>query len=155
MTDDIKQTWTLRFNSLGRFLKSGDNVGDKCEIMSFSHGMASDPQVAGSPRRVHMYDVSVVRYCDAATPVLMRLCQTGESLNSVVIEMRAEKDGKELYRMAFEILNARVSRINPGGSSGSMDYRPIEDIGFTFEKLRVFVTHGEQNGSAELTPPSP
>ncbi|MCA8918743.1 MAG: type VI secretion system tube protein Hcp [Planctomycetes bacterium] len=155
MSDEIKQSWSVRFNSLARFLKAGDSVSDKCDILSFSHGMSAEAQVAGSPRRVHMYDVSVVRYCDAATPVLMRLCQTGESLPSVVIEMRAEKDGKELYRMAFEILNARVSRINPGGSSGSMDYRPIEDIGFTFEKLRVNVTHGEQNGSAELTPPSP
>ncbi|MCA8910953.1 MAG: type VI secretion system tube protein Hcp [Planctomycetes bacterium] len=155
MTDDIKQSWTIRFNSLGRFLKSGDNVSDKCDILSFSHGMAAEPPAAGAPRRVHLYDVSVMRYSDAATPVLMRLCQTGDSLNSVVIEMKAEKDGKEIYRMAFEILNARVSRINPGGSAGGMDYKPVEDVGFTFEKLRVHVTHGEQNGSAELTPQSP
>jgi type VI protein secretion system component Hcp len=117
--------------------------------------MSADPPAAGAPRRVHMYDVSVVRFSDAATPVLMRLCQTGDTLNSVVVEVRAEKDGKELYRMAYELLNAKVSRINPGGSSGGMDYQPVEDVGFSFEKLRVSVTNGEQNGSAELRPNTP
>lgn len=155
MTDDIKQSWSMRINSLARFLKPGDNVSDKCDIMSFSHGLGAEPQAAGNPRRVYMYDVSVMRYSDAATPVLMRLCQTGESLNSVVIETRAEKDGKEIYRMTYELLNARVSRVNPSGSAGGPDYRPIEDVGFSFEKLRMNVAEGEQKGSAELTPPAP
>lgn len=155
MPDEIKKRWTLRAGGLDRYVKPGDNVRDKCDLLSFSHGIYADPTVAGSPRRVQIYDVSVMRETDAATPVFMRLCQTGETLHQVLIEMIAEKDGKEIYRLSYELLNAKVSRVNPGGSVHGPDYRPVEDVAFSFEKLRIRVTEGEQNGSAELKPTTP
>lgn len=155
MSDEIKKTWTMRIQGLDRFVRSGDNVRDKCDIMSFSHGIYADPPMPGAPRRVQVYDLSVVRETDAATPILMRLCQTGDTLQSVIVEMRAEKDGKEVYRLVYELLNAKISRLHPGGSVHGQDFRPIEDVGISFEKIRVHVKEGEQQGSAELTPPSP
>lgn len=155
MSDEIKKTWTMRIQGLDRYLRSGDNVRDKCDILSFNHGIYAEPPMQGSPRRVHLYDLTVVRETDAATPILMRLCHTGDTLQSVSVELRAEKDGKEIYRLVYELLNARISRVNPGGSVHGSDYRPIEDVGISFEKLRVHTREGEQQGSAELTPPSP
>ncbi|MBZ0136413.1 MAG: type VI secretion system tube protein Hcp [Planctomycetes bacterium] len=155
MSDEVKKSWIMRIQGLDRFARSGDNVRDKCDIMSFSHGIYADPPMSGSPRRVQLYDVSIVRETDAATPLLMRLCQTGDTLQQVTVEMRAEKDGKEIYRLVYELLNARISRLHPGGGIHGPDYRPVEDIGLSFEKLRIHVKEGEQQGSAELTPTSP
>jgi len=155
MSDEIKKTWTMHIPGLERFARAGDNVSEKCDMLSMSHGMYADPPVPGTPRRVQVYDVSVMRETDAATPVLMRLCQTGDTLQQVVIEMRAEKDGKEVYRLVYELLNAKIGRVNLGGSVHGFEYRPNEDLGISFEKLRIHVKEGEQQGSAELTPPSP
>jgi type VI secretion system Hcp family effector len=153
MPDEIKKFCTMRVVGLDRYLRQGDSVRDKFEIMSFNHGIFAEPQMAGAPRRVQIYDVSVVRECDAATPVFMRLCQTGDSLTSVTLELRVEKDGKEVYRMTHELLNARVSRVNASASMHTgMEYRPYEDIAFSFEKLRVNVTEGELRGGTELKP---
>jgi type VI secretion system Hcp family effector len=155
MADEIKKFCTMRVIGLDRFLKQGDSVRDKSDVFSFNHGIYADPQMAGAPRRVQIYDVSAVRESDAATPIFMRLCQTGDMLSSVIFEMRAEKDGKEIYRMTYELLNARVSRVNASASLHSTEHHPVEDIAFTFEKLRINVTEGEQRGGTELKPSAP
>jgi type VI secretion system Hcp family effector len=156
MADEVKKFCSMRVVGLDRYVRQGDSVRDRFDIMSFNHGIYADPQIAGAPRRVQIYDVSAVRECDAATPIFMRLCQTGDALPSVTFEIRAEKDGKEIYRMTYELLNARVSRVNANASvHGGMEYRPFEDIAFTFEKLRINVTEGEQRGGTELKPSAP
>ncbi|MCB9893113.1 MAG: type VI secretion system tube protein Hcp [Planctomycetes bacterium] len=155
MSDEIKKQWTLKINGLDRFVKPGDSVRDKCELSSVSHGIFADQPMAGQPRRTQIYDLSVARETDAATPIFMRLCQTGEALPQVIVELVAEKDGKEIYRLTYELLNARISRVNTGGSVHGQDFRPYDDMAFTFEKMRMRVTEGEQNGSAELKPTSP
>lgn len=155
MTDDVKKTWTMRMIGLDRFVKAGDSVRDKFEIINFSHGIYAEPVTAGNPRRVMLYDISIVRETDAATPVLMRLCQTGDALPQVFIELRVEKDGKEIYSFTYELINARITRMNTSGSSHGTDYRLYEDLGLSFEKIRSHVKDGETRGSAELTPPAP
>ncbi|MCA8914319.1 MAG: type VI secretion system tube protein Hcp [Planctomycetes bacterium] len=155
MSDEIKKNWTLKVNGLDRHVKPGDSVRDKCELTSVSHGIYADQPMAGQPRRTQIYDLSVARETDAATPIFMRLCQTGEVLSQVIVELVAEKDGKEIYRLTYELLNARISRVNTGGSAHGPDFRPYDDMAFTFEKMRMRVTEGEQLGSAELKPNSP
>ena len=157
MSDEIKKTWIMRCIGLDRHVKPGDSVRDKCDVLSVNHGIYADPPTPGQPRRTQIYDFNVSRETDAATPIFMRLCQTGEALTQLVIEMVAEKDGKEIYRLTYDLQNARISRVNTGGSVHvhGADYRPMDDMGLTFEKLRMRVTEGEQAGSAELKPTAP
>jgi type VI protein secretion system component Hcp len=155
MSNDVKKSWTMHIQGLDRYVRSGDSVRDKWDILSFNHGIYADPPVAGVPRRTQVFDMSIMRESDAATPVLMRLCQTGDILPVVLIEMRAEKDGKEIYRLTYELLNATIGRVNTSALMHSPDYRATEDIGIAFEKLRMKVVDGEQHAGAELTPSSP
>ena len=156
MSDEFKNIWTLKVTGLDRFLQPGDSIAQTFELLSFSHGIQEEPPTAGQPRRVSLYEFSAVRYCDPASPYFMRLCQTGDQLPQVVASMRSENDGKIVFLMRFELQNARVTGVRPGGSSGSgMDSRPVEEVCFRCEKMKVYVEQAEQRGSATLNPPRP
>ena len=157
MTDDYKKTWTMRIVDFDRHLRPTDAHPGKFELQSFHMGLYSDQPNSGQPRNVHMSDVSVMRESDAATPILMRLCHSGEVLPKVVIEMITEKDGVEVSRMTFELVNASIANISPGGSPHGTGpgIGMQETLSLRYEKLKSSVIEGERKGGAELVPPAP
>lgn len=157
MTDEYKKTWTMRIVDFDRHLRPTDAHPGKFELQSFHVALYADQPMAGQPRNVHMSDAGISRESDAATPILMRLCHSGEVLPKVLIEMITEKDGVEVTRMTFELINATIATVSPGGSPHGMGpgVGMQESISMRYEKLKSSVIEGERKGGAELVAPTP
>lgn len=150
MTDEPVKKWTLKIADFDRYLRPGDSVPSRFPVQSCSMGVAAEPPYNGQPRRTNVFDVSLVRNSDAATPILMRLCAAGEVLHSVTIELVAEKDGTEVFRMSIEMINAVINSVYPNGSEFSSGFGLSESISFQYEKLRISAKEGEHKGGADM-----
>ncbi len=155
MSDEPTKKWSFKIADFDRYLRASDAVPSRFPLQSCSLGVYAEPLGSGQPRRANLYDVTVFRQCDAATPVLMRLCATGEVLHSVSLELVAEKDGTEVFRMSVEMINATISSVYPNGADMAPGFGMTESISFQYEKLRVIAVEGEKKGSADLTPQRP
>ncbi|GIK54120.1 MAG: hypothetical protein BroJett014_30930 [Planctomycetota bacterium] len=153
MTNTARK-WVLRISNLDRFVPKGDSVKDEFELLSFSHGIYAHSLPDGS-RQVQMQDINVMRASDAATPVLFKLCLSGDVLDSVVLELRTIDDDRDVFLMRYELLKARVAAVNPGGSPQSGDPALVEGLTFTCERLRMHVHNRDGHSTVDLTPPKP
>lgn len=155
MSTDFKQTLTLNMPGLDQHARPGDSISTRCDVLSYYWGINATGRLAGAPRQVYISEISMTRYTDAGTPVLARLCQTGVTLPHVTLTVRSEKDGKTVFEMVMEMINARVCNVRPTGAAADSFSRPMEDLTFEFEKLKMNVTEGETRAGSELTPQNP
>jgi type VI secretion system secreted protein Hcp len=122
----------------------GESQDDKhkkwIEVLSFSHGMSQPPSAvvssaggAGSGR-VNIQDFSIVKHIDSASPKLYEACCTGKHFPSVKMEL-CRAGGDKLKYMEIKMSQVMVSSVRPGGSSGSGDEVPLEEVAFNFGKI--------------------
>lgn len=154
MADSVKK-WVLRIQGLDRFVPNGDSVKDEFELLSFNHGVYAQNLPDGS-RQVQLQDINVMRASDAATPILFKLCMSGDVLDSVVLELRSLQDERETFLLRYELLKARVGAVSPGGGPQSPDPALVESIMFSYERLRMHVHNGGGHKSTvDIVPPKP
>lgn len=151
MSDEITKQWRMRVPGLRNHALPGDSVPETMEILSLSHGIHFDPGYAGSSPQVHVQDLNLYRYSDAATPVFMKLCATADPMPQVFFDLVTQKGGVEIARMEYELVNARVSSLSPGGSGGGPDGLS-EGLTLRFEKLKLRVVQGGNTSHVDLVP---
>lgn len=155
MSDEPVKKWSFKIVDFDRYLRPTDSLPSCFPVQSCSLGVAAEPPYAGNPRRANLFDINLIRQSDAATPVFMRLCAAGEVLHSVLLELVAEKDGTEVFRMNLELVNATINSVYPNGSDMAPGLGLTESLSFQYEKLRVMATEREKKGGADLTPQRP
>ncbi len=151
MPDEITKQWRMRIPGLRNHALPGDSVPETTEFMSLSHGVHFDPGYAGGNSQVHVQDVNLFRYSDAATPVFMKLCATADPMPQVFLDLVTLKDGVEISRMEYELVNARVSSVAPGGSNSGPDGMS-EGLTLRFEKMKLRVVQGGSSSHVDLVP---
>jgi type VI protein secretion system component Hcp len=153
MTNIVKK-WVMRLSGIDRYVPKGDNVKDEFEILSFNHGVYAQNLPDGS-RQVQVQDINVMRASDALTPVLFKICMSGEILDSVIIELRTVQDERETFVMRYELLKARIGAVSPGGSPQGQDPALVESLMLSYERLRMHVHNSHDKSTVDIVPPKP
>lgn len=133
----------------------GDNVPTEWDILSLSHGLHYDPGYAGQPARTQVQDLALMRNVDAATPVLLKLCATADPLPLVKLELVSSRDGVEIQRIEYELLDARVSMVSAAGSQYGGDQAMSESLTLRFVKMKMRVVQDGHRGHVDIVPPAP
>lgn len=113
---------------------------DTMEIVEFSHSVSQAIDSASglpSGKRQHR-PIRVTKPVDKASPILMTVLTTNETLTSVRIDFwRPKKSGAEEQYYTVELVNARITNISQiSGSEGELATKPkYETITLVYDKI--------------------
>lgn len=141
------------------YLKLTDVTGEcqvsgyekQIDIMSWNWGMAQPSSAhaaggAGGPGKVSVQSLSLSKWVDRASPILMQFCAKGKHIQEGVLtacKMGGEDDAIVFYTITME--EVFVSNVMAGGSEGSDGL--TEQVGLDFAKVRVKYYIQEETGA--------
>lgn len=140
------------------FLKLGDVKGesvdakhkDETDILAWSWGMSQSGTAqmggGGGAGKVSVQDLSLTKYVDKGSPVLMVACCNGKHFKEGLLTVRkAGENPLEYIKISMkEIL---VSSISTGGSGG--EDRLTENVSLNFAEFKVEYTPQKDDGSGD------
>jgi type VI secretion system secreted protein Hcp len=104
----------------------------------------------GGAGKVNVQDLSVTKYADIATPVLLLNCASGEHIGEAILTVR-ESGGKEgsdaLPYLIITMTKLMVSSVSTGGSGG--EDRLTENVTFNFADVKVKYSQQNDKGAEE------
>jgi type VI secretion system secreted protein Hcp len=99
-------------------------------VLSFHWGIAR-----GRRGRAQVEDFQVVKYVDAASPLLFDAVCSGQHIKDALFTLRKAGDkGLDFYKVKFE--EVLVSSVTPAGSAGG-DAQPMEELRLDFESAEI------------------
>jgi type VI secretion system secreted protein Hcp len=131
----------------------GESADDKhkgeIDVLSFSWGMSQSGSMhisgGGGTGKVNVQDMSVVKYLDKASTVLMQKCSTGKHFPKATLTCRKAGD-KPVEYLIVTMEEVLVTNVSAGGSRG--DEVPTESVSLNFAKVKVKYTPQKADGSA-------
>jgi len=103
------------------------------EVLSMSAGMARS-SVPGTDA-TDFQELSILKVYDKASPILYRSCAAGDPIVSATLEVRESTGTHQVFlRWVFEDL--LVSSIRPGGIGKGEEERPLEEVTFSYQRIR-------------------
>jgi type VI secretion system secreted protein Hcp len=125
-----------------------DSHEDEIDIYSWSWGMSQSGTFhtgrGGAAGRVNVSDLTVTKYVDASTPLLMRHCCSGAHIPEATLYCR--KMGTDaLDYMVITLKRIMVTSVSPGGASG--EELVTENISFNFAEFHIQYTSQNDDGS--------
>ena len=142
--------------SFDMFLKldaiNGESVDNthknEVDVLSWAWGLtqSGSAHVAGGAGsgKVNVHDVTVTKYVDSASPVLVKFCCNGAPIKSAVLTIR-KAGGKPLEYYKLTLTNVLVSSITPGGAGGQD--RLTETISLNFGQFKLEYVPQKADGS--------
>jgi len=133
---------------------TGESVDDKhkgeLDVLSWSWGMSqsgtSHLESGGGSGKVSVQNITVTKYVDAASPVLMLSCCTGEHVEQALLTVRkAGESALEYIKLTMK--DVIVSSVSTGGSSG--EDRLTENIALNFAEFKIEYTPQKADGSSD------
>ena len=89
--------------------------------------------------------ISLKHYIDRASPALMKLCLTGQSIPSVILFMQNTGSSSSDY-FKLEMENVRISGVTPTAEDGNI--RPTETITLTCSKIKEEYIYSTTTGDS-------
>jgi type VI secretion system secreted protein Hcp len=139
------------------FIKIGNIKGeskdktykDAIDVLAWSWGMSQSGSMhigsGGGAGRVNVQDLSLTKYVDASTPILMQFCATGEHVDKVELHLR--KAGKEqMVYLKLTLTKAIITNVSTGGSGG--EDRLTENLTINFAKYKIEYFPQDDTGAA-------
>ena len=130
---------------------------DQIEGLAFSYEVQSPRDAAtgqATGKRVHK-PITVVKEWGAATPQLFQALVTNEQLTSVVMEfVRTDAAGKELVFHRVTLTNAAVSDIRQHIDGLGNAHPELEDVSFTFQKIKIENLAGKTTAEDDWNTPT-
>jgi type VI secretion system secreted protein Hcp len=119
-----------------------DKHKNEIDVISFSLGVTRQNE----RQRPRVKDFQIVKYIDAASPLLFDAACEGRVVDQALFTLRAAggKGGAEFYKIYFE--NVVVTNIQPGGST-SGDALPMEQLSLDFDSARIEYRPQNPDGS--------
>lgn len=140
------------------FIKIGDIVGEskdsalagQIDVLAWSWGMSQSGTMhlggGGGAGKVSMQDMSLTKFIDKSSPVLMQHCSDGSQMGDAVLTVR--KAGKKpLSYVVISLKDVIVTSVSTGGSGG--EDRLTENVTLNFAKVKFEYTAQKQDGSAD------
>jgi type VI secretion system secreted protein Hcp len=124
--------------------ESKDSVhAGEIDVLAWSWGMSQSGSFhmggGGGGGKANFQDISVTKYVDAASAVLMLYCSNGDHFPTATLTVR--KAGKTpLEYIVIDMKNVLITSVSTGGSGG--EDRLTENVSLNFEKVKV--TYKEQ-----------
>jgi type VI secretion system secreted protein Hcp len=127
-----------------------DSHADEIDVLAFSWGMTQSGSAAisggGGSGKVNVQDMSITKYLDKASTVLMQKCCSGKHFPTAVLVCRKAGDTPvEYFKVSME--EVLVTSVSEGGGGG--EDRQTENISLNFAKVKVEYTPQAADGSAE------
>ncbi len=136
--------------------ESKDEKGhtDEIEIMSFSWGMSQSGTTHSGPGggagKVHVHDLSLVKFMDKSSPILAQFCATGEHIATG--QLTARKAGKDpVEYIKIELKEIIVTSVQFGGSAEGDRF--TESLSRNFADFKILYTPQKDDGSADTEVP--
>ena len=144
--------------AIDMFLKiegvDGESADDKhkaeIDVVAFSWGMSQSGSMhiagGGGTGKVSVQDMTITKYLDKASTVLMQKCATGKHFPKATLTCRKAGDTPVEY-LVVTMEEVLVTSISEGGSEHDPE-RPQENISLNFAKVKVKYTPQDATGAA-------
>ncbi len=118
------------------------------DILAWSWGMSNSGSFhtggGGGAGKANVQDLSVTKYVDAASPILMLYCANGDHFEKATLTVR--KAGKTpLEYIVIELEKVMITAVSTGGSGG--EDRLTENVSLNFAKVKVAYKEQKADGS--------
>jgi len=120
------------------------------DVLAWSWGMSNSGSFhvggGGGSGKANFQDISVTKWLDASSPILMLYCANGDHFTKAKLTVR--KAGKKpLEYMIIEMEKVLISSVSTGGSGG--EDRLTENVSLNFAKVKVSYKEQKPDGSGE------
>lgn len=123
---------------------------DEIDVLAFSWGLTQSGSMhragGGGSGKVNVQDMSITKYLDKASTVLMQKCCSGKHFATAVLVCRKAGDVPIEY-MKVSMEEVLVSSVSEGGGGG--EDKQTENISLNFAKVKVEYTPQKSDGSAD------
>lgn len=136
----------------------GESVDDKhkgeIDVLSWTWGATqtgtTHSGTGGGAGKANVQDLSVTKYIDKATPILLKHCLSGIHIKEAILTVR-KAGGKPLEYVKIKMGDAIVSALHAGGSGG--DERLTETLALNFSKVELEYVPQKADGSGDASIP--
>ena len=138
------------------FLKLGDIKGEspddkhkgEIDVLAWSWGLSQSGTThmgtGGGSGKVNVQDISLTKWVDKASPVLMKMCCNGKHYGEALLTVRkAGENPLEYLKVKME--DVIISSLSTGGSGG--EDRLTENVTLNFAKVTVDYVPQNADGS--------
>lgn len=131
--------------------ESKDSVhANTIDVLAFSWGMSQSGSFhtggGGGAGKASFQDISITKYIDNSSPILMLYCANGDHFeNAELIVRKAGKDPLEYYKI--KMLKVLITSVSTGGSGG--EDRLTENVSLNFEKVELEYSKQKEDGSGD------
>jgi len=131
--------------------ESKDSVhANAIDVLAFSWGMSQSGSFhtggGGGAGKASFQDLSVTKYIDNSSAVLMLYCANGDHFPSAeIIVRKAGKDPLEYYKIKMN--KVLITSVSTGGSGG--EDRLTENISLNFESVELEYSKQKADGTGE------
>lgn len=143
------------------FLKLTDVTGEsqdskhpnEIDVLAWSWGMTQSGTMhtggGGGGGKVSIQDLSVTKYIDKSSTVLMAYCSSGKQFKEGLLTVRKAGGDNPLEYLKIKMTEVIVTSYSTGGSGGQ-DLL-TENVALNFAEVDVDYTPQKQDGSADAT----
>ncbi|HBA86968.1 MAG TPA: type VI secretion system tube protein Hcp [Geobacter sp.] len=122
---------------------------DEIEILAWSWGASNSGNAhmggGGGSGKVNVQDISITKYVDKASPLLMKKVCQGDHIKEMYLVVR-KAGAKPLEYLKIKLEDCLVSSVSTGGSGGQD--RLTENISFNFAKFQMQYIAQDAKGAA-------
>ncbi len=141
------------------FLKLGTVKGEsedskkkgEIDVLAWSWGGSQSGSMhiggGGGSGKASFQDISITKYVDIASPIIMEKMSVGEHFPGDSILTIRKAGGKQLEYMVLTLTDCMVTSYSTGGSGG--EDRLTENVTFSFAKFKVKYTKQGKSGASE------
>jgi type VI secretion system secreted protein Hcp len=119
------------------------------DVLSWSWGMSNSgsAHVGGGAGagKVNVQDISVTKYVDSASPVLMKACAAGNHFDKATLTVRKAGGTSPVEYVTINMNEVFITSVSTGGSGG--EDRLTENVSLNFAKVNLFYTPQTEKGA--------
>ena len=141
------------------FAKLGDIKGesiddkhkDEVEVLSWSWGVStngSNQQAGTAGAKATFSDFNFTHHVDKASPVLFRMCATGEHIKEATITARKAGKGQQEY-LVIKMSDVIVTSVQMGGGADAGS--TAENVALRFAKVDLEYKPQKQDGALDAS----
>ncbi len=124
---------------------------DEIDVLAWSWGMSQSGTMhaggGGGSGKVSVQDISLTKWVDKSSPVLMQYCSVGKQFAEAVLTVRKAGGDDPLEYLIITMKNVIVTSISTGGSGG--EDRLTENASLNFSQYKVEYQPQKPDGSPD------
>lgn len=126
---------------------------DEIDILAWSWGMSQSGSFhtggGGGAGKANFQDISVTKWIDKSSPILMQYCSNGDHFEKALLTVR--KAGKTpLEYLKIEMKKVLITSVSTGGSGG--EDKLTENVSLNFREFKVMYVEQTPGGGEGAKP---